>query len=289
MVLRPANVKCLICGRNSARQIFNDNGIPILRCLGCGHVFSGYDFQNDFAGYYREPLIEPSDQYWWNEARRSLFSDFCRRYLRKRSGRLLDVGCGLGFFIKKASSYPNWEVTGYEVSPIAVAFARDKLGLSNVHVGRVEDLGLRSGAFDLITLWDVLEHIPEPDKLLIYLRGLLKPNGRLLIHTPNIAFQLPKAYLRHALGISDHLLEAQDHAHMYSQVTLTQLLRRAGFNCFQFIHLRPAQGIAGEHRWWQKALKNIWYYLAVGVAWLTGGRINYDNLSVLATSGRVRD
>ncbi|NQT21326.1 MAG: methyltransferase domain-containing protein [Planctomycetes bacterium] len=214
-----------------------------------------------------------------------MYTDFCQRFVDGKAGRLLDVGCGLGFFLEKVSGFPQWDAFGCEVSRPAVEFARTKLGLANIICGRIEKTDLPEGSFDIITLWDVIEHIPQPDQFLSCLMPLLKDDGFLFAHTPNIRIQLPKAKLKKLLSGSNrrlHYLEARDHANIYSRTTLATVLERNGLPHVRFIHLRPISGIAGNSRWLLRGIKNAWFHSAILLDRATFGRLSIDNLFVIA-------
>jgi len=217
-----------------------------------------------------------------------MYGDFCRRFIVGKRGRLLDVGCGLGYFVRTVAAYPGWEVDGYEISRWAVDFAHTRLGLANVRCGRVEESDFAVGTFDVITLWDVIEHVPDPDPLLSYLASRLKSTGLLFMHTPNIRVQLPKARLKKAImGMQPDTpyLEARDHVNIYSMRTLRAVLERNGFGDIRFTHLRPVQSVAGSRSGLLKVAKNAWFHAAVAVYGLTLGRVNLDNLFVTARVG----
>ncbi len=184
---------CILCRNGKNRIIFREYDIDILKCLNCGHVYSSYDAEQHFDGYFGYDEIDNRDQHWWNEAHEKMYREFCERFLKGKIGRLLDVGCGLGYFVKKAMEYPGWEVCGYEISRSAVNYAKNKLGLSNISQGKVEDSGFQDDYFDIITIWDVIEHIPDPHPVLKYLSNILKQDGILFMHTPNAQIQVPKA------------------------------------------------------------------------------------------------
>jgi SAM-dependent methyltransferase len=101
-----------------------------------------------------------------------------------RAGRLLDVGCGTGAFMAAAAAN-GWEPVGVELSEDAVNLAHRKTGL-RVLCGDlcVDDL-VEPESFDAVTLWGVLEHVPNAEMLLSACSRLLRPNGYLLLETPN--------------------------------------------------------------------------------------------------------
>jgi 2-polyprenyl-3-methyl-5-hydroxy-6-metoxy-1,4-benzoquinol methylase len=277
--------RCIVCDHSENSVVFQENGIDVLRCTNCGHVFSSFHAMQDYDGYFKAYSVVSADQFWWNEAHKEMYEDFCQRFIAGQEGQLLDVGCGLGYFVKRVSAFSSWRAFGYEISRQAVDFARARLGLPNVFCGRVEDSKLAKKSFDIITLWDVIEHIPNPDPLLSYLSSLLKEDGVLFIHTPNVRVQLPKAKLRKLLrgmraGI--HYLEAKDHINIYSEKTIASILNRNGFSHIRFIHLKPIQSLAGSRNQLLRFLKNFWFYSSCALFHMTFGRINLDNLFVLA-------
>lgn len=277
--------KCLICGSEGSQTVWREFGVDILRCRVCAHVFSAYAGEDNYAGYFGEEDLSEEDYFWWNEAHQAMYDDFCRRFIAGRSGRLLDAGCGLGYFVKKISAYSAWQVFGYEISQPAVNFARRKLGLPNVFCGRVEESGWPPKNFNIITLWDVIEHLANPGSMLTHLSFLLADDGFLFIHTPNIKIQLPKARLKKLFkGVKEgtHYLEAKDHLNIYSPGALTKILNQNGFKRVEFVHLKPIQSAAGSKSIFLKFIKNFWYYFSVIVFKASAEKINLDNLFVVA-------
>jgi 2-polyprenyl-3-methyl-5-hydroxy-6-metoxy-1,4-benzoquinol methylase len=279
------NTTCIVCRSRENKAIFREHEVDMLCCSKCGHVFSSWDADQNYEAFWGEGSIESEDQFWWNEAHDGMYSDFCRAFVEGKSGKLLDVGCGLGYFVKRVSQHPGWDAYGYEISPHAVEFARRKLGLGNVFAGRVEDSLLAAESFDIITLWDVVEHIPDPEPLLSHLLTLLKPGGILFLHTPNIKAQLPKARLKkliRGMRADLHYIEAKDHVNIYSMKSLAKILRRNGYGDFEFIHLRPVQSVSGSKSRLLKLAKNAWFHSSVALHRATFGAVNFDNLFVVA-------
>lgn len=276
---------CIICRSLDHTPVFREYDIDFLRCDSCGHVFSSSQGDQDYNQYFGINPIESEDQFWWNEAHRQPYEDFSKLFLRGRAGRLLDVGCGLGYFVKAVSCLPAWEAFGYEISKPAVDFARNKLGIGTVFFGKVEFSEFEKESFDIITLWDVIEHIADPNPLLSYLSSILKRDGVLFIHTPNVQVQLPKARFRkltRGMKRGVHYLEAKDHLNIYSPYTITLILRRNGFEAINFIHLRPIQSISGNSSTLLRFAKNVWFYSSVALYCASRGRFNLDNLFVIA-------
>src|SRR5262245_34363492 len=106
---------CLLC--NSARRdvVFREFDVDIVRCSDCGHVFSSAPTDSNYDGYWGDEVVQP-DAYW-SAARESMYVDFRNRFITGRSGRLLDMGCGLGFFVRGIAANPSWQAHGCEISP----------------------------------------------------------------------------------------------------------------------------------------------------------------------------
>lgn len=269
---------CVICKSSKNKVTFNEEGVNVFRCLRCGHVYSQHNQSQNYDGYFYRN-ISSYNNFWWDEAHRKMYDDFFNRYILGRNGCLLDVGCGLGFFIKRISSYKGWDVKGCEISQTAVEFAKNKLSLNNIRQGRVEELNYPPNYFDIITMWDVLEHIPDPDCLLRCLRVVLKDDGIFFIHTPNINIQLPKARIKKFFWKNHHhFLEAKDHINIYSPRTIKMLLEKYGFKNFNFVHLHPIQSVSGSRSIFLRLVKNLWFYLSVVIFYISFKSININNL-----------
>lgn len=153
-----------------------------------------------------------------------------------RPGRLLDIGCGTGLFPAVARRR-GWTSFGVDESSEATNHAREHFGL-DVWKGSFEDFAERGERFDLITLWDVIEHSREPVALLVQARQALRAGGMLALSTPNqrslldavagLAYRASAGRLRAPLEkfyIEQHFL-------YFSPETLRGTLRRAGLHAF---------------------------------------------------------
>ena len=98
-------------------------------------------------------------------------------------GKLLDIGCAAGFFLKVAKDM-SWETYGIELSDYAARYAREEFDL-NVQTGTTETIEFPEKYFDVITMWDVIEHLPNPRSFIRDISQLLSKNGLLVLGTPN--------------------------------------------------------------------------------------------------------
>ena len=109
-----------------------------------------------------------------------------RNVLRYRAaqGDLLDVGCGMGDFCILAKE-AGFRVFGTEFSGQYAEVAKSVSGAEHVYVGRLQEIDFGNKMFDVISLWHVFEHLPDPLPTLVSLMGLLKPGGLISIEVPN--------------------------------------------------------------------------------------------------------
>ncbi len=245
---------CPVCGSANPAFLFRKDGHDMVRCGGCGLVYGGEDPAGiDFDALYGEAYYSGGSD--------AVFADYVgqeparRAHARRklavlrtlppriaRRGRLLDVGCAAGFFLAEARRH--YEVQGVELSAWSSAYARDRLGLP-VSTGTLQDAKLPADRFDVVTLWDVIEHVPDPVPLLTEAARVLKPGGRLVLTTGDWG----SAYAqRHGAGW--HLMTPPWHLTMFSRDTLALAAQRAGLRVVAW----RSEGVAGDGwRWRNKA------------------------------------
>ena len=174
--------ECILCGSKSISHFDY-----VSACKKCGLVFNNPrpNMQSISRFYSQEGKTnswmgaDKQEKAWARLASRRL-----RRVLAiKRTGRLLDVGCGIGRFINAARK-AGFEVQGIELSTSAVNIAKQKYGL-NLLFGDLDDLDFEIEKFDVITLWHSLEHVPYPGRTLTKIKSILADGGYLVIAVPN--------------------------------------------------------------------------------------------------------
>lgn len=297
----PAVKKCVLCGETSGTPVWREQEVDIVRCGGCGLIYT--DLEETIAEtFWKEPKPEKIDRedFYWDTARGAVYEEVLSLLAPGAEGargrRILDVGCGKGYFLHRAAAR-GFEPWGREISPQAVRFAREKLGLPNVTQGRVEDAGYPKGFFHAITLWDVIEHLPDPGPVLAAAAEFLAEDGVLFVQTPNIAFHLPYAHAKRALAFlprfrrsRKHLLEAKHHLIQFSRGTLARMLARSGFRETAFHVLPPIESVAGSRSRSLAAAKRGYTRAAAALFRGTGARVFLSNtLDVFASKGALPD
>jgi len=219
---------CALCAEGRTRTLFEVDGSVIVRCDDCGLVRqatrplttaalydSDYYATDDPKGGYANYFLD-------SDVNRRTFRDRIRaieqRYGRK--GRLLDVGCALGDFLLEAKA-AGWDVEGVEISAFAAQRARER-GL-RVSTGRLEDLDLPEASFDVITLYDAIEHMTDPVRTLAAVRRLLTPGGIVQLVTPNVGGLQARVLGRHW-----YHYKPGEHLFYFAPNTLRATIERAG-------------------------------------------------------------
>jgi SAM-dependent methyltransferase len=169
------------------------------------------------------------------DARYSAMLGLIEGYVPEK-GRLFEVGVGAGLFLR-AAARRGWTVSGIELSPTAVAFARDRLGV-NVTECSAETMPLDVAPFDVVVMFDVIEHFFDPIVVLRAIRSILRPGGLLVVATPNY-----HALSRHALGSQWAILSPFEHMYYFSEATLRRGLHNAGFTDVQYARRFPGWGV----------------------------------------------
>jgi 2-polyprenyl-3-methyl-5-hydroxy-6-metoxy-1,4-benzoquinol methylase len=138
------------------------------------------------------------------------------------AGRLLDIGCGSGAWLVLMKGL-GWEAEGIDFDPQAVD-AANKAGL-RVHAGVLEDQKYPSEHFDALTMSHVIEHVPDPIATITECYRLLKPNGRLVLFTPNTS-----SLCHYYFGQDWRGLEPPRHLHIFSFTSMRRLFAHVGFS-----------------------------------------------------------
>src|SRR5688572_10015629 len=232
-VLAPARIAevtnhCALCPEAGSRALFQVDGSLVVSCGGCGLVRqdtrplaaselydSDYYATDDPKGGYANYFLDADVN---RRTFRQRIQAIERRYGRR--GRLLDVGCALGDFLLEAKA-AGWDVEGVEISSYAAQRARER-GL-RVTAGRLEELDLRESSFDVITLYDSVEHLTDPIATLAAVRRLLVPGGIVHLVTPNVG-----GLQARILGRYWYHYKPGEHLYYFSPRTLRAALEAAG-------------------------------------------------------------
>ncbi len=241
---------CQICGDANGTEMFRDPPFRVMRCPKCSlvyvtprhaddqlHKVYGLDYWNS-----DEPKTRGYASYALDE--HLYLKTFQRRlglvaqHVPPTPLRVLDIGCAAGFFLRVMRENGH-EVHGVELSPEIAHYAISSLGSDCIHVGTTADLAQSKPeyaphSFDLVTLWDVVEHVPDPQELLRQAHSFLKPDGVLILETQNVHSSFARL-----LGRRWQHFKHEEHLYHFNPDTIRTLLQQSGF---QVIRNTPAYG-----------------------------------------------
>lgn len=170
--------------------------------------------------------------------------------------RLLDIGCGTGYFLT-AAAQQGWDSSGIEPSSEAAALG-SAVHKRTVHVGRIEEAALENSSLGAVTAWEVLEHIPEPLDFLRQIHGLLQPTGVFAGSVPNYA--RPRYRFGTDLGPSS---VPPVHLNFWGPESLAALLRRAGFVEVHVVVPQLAWDVLRPVR--RPSFRKLWRFLMIAI------------------------
>lgn len=222
---------CLLCeGFSESRLLFHTSR-AIFQCTACALVYAdpssapAFDYPED---YYRDGVY--ADYLADRDAIQRNAPRVLEELERMVDGRqLLDVGCATGFFLQAARAR-RWDVRGLEPSEYASDYARRELGLQ-VETASIVSPPEGLPQFDVVTLWDTIEHLDRPDLALSNIHKLLKPNGVLVFSTGDYASMLRRLTRRRWRLFGD-----PTHNFFFDEQTLRLILMRAGFEVLRVTH-----------------------------------------------------
>jgi SAM-dependent methyltransferase len=241
---RPGSNRCTSCGSDSLQTLYTvrDSNrrstgevFSIARCRTCGISQTlPQPAKERIASYYTEDYYPASAG--GPQARRSQLEKLALVRKTSTSGRLLDIGTGVGLFLREAQE-AGFSAEGVEISATTAALGRDQLGVE-IHTGDFLTIPLSPSSYDIVTLWHSLEHFHQPREVLGKIARLLKPGGRVVIAVPNINSLQARLFRSrwYHLDVPRHLFH-------FTPDTLTALLRDAGFTVSS-VHFA-----SGEHNW----------------------------------------
>lgn len=295
------HVRCGLCGADDTRPVAEIDGFHIVRCRQCGLVYVNPRFPEKplqeiyTAEYYDHDGIQNGleffgyDNYLADEA--NIKITFCKRLKTierfAAPGKLLDVGCATGFFLDLARSQ-GWQVCGSEVSDFSARYAHEKLGL-DVHLGTLRSLQFEPQSFDVVTMWDVIEHVPDPLAELQEVQRILKPGGVFSVITPDVG-----SWMARLLGNRwEEFRRVREHIYFFSRGTLGAMLHKVGFQVLKIesadkvFYLGPAVQRLKYYAW-DGAVTNAMTKLVYRLG-LDGLRINVNPFTKMAVYARKLD
>ncbi len=267
---RPPHVEweetnCLLCGSDDWKPLIEApdrtpglGGVIfcVVQCQKCDLCFTNPRPNDRTLGQFYPPSYSPHKPFRQAQSKRQsrryssllkwLKEDDSKDEESAYRGKLLDFGCGSGLFLERMRGL-GWDVMGVDISQDTVFRLRYDLDIPAV-VGTLPHPELKPGTFDVITMWQALEHVPWPRQILEAAKDLLVPGGKLIIAVPNIA-SLPFKWFRKAW----FALELPRHLTHFTPETLRRMIESCGLQNgpLKMIRhsnwLRLSAGLANKH------------------------------------------
>jgi SAM-dependent methyltransferase len=240
---------CGICGQTGLTPLFRASDVnfhtteevfTIEQCPGCGVAQTVPRMAEQELGQYYPSRYYPTVTLDAAQFERSIGRyqkakvRLIRRY--RKGGEILDIGCGAGYFVHEAS-VAGFEAEGLEFSREAAAFGRSNWNL-RITEGDLLNSSFAEGSFDIITFWQVLEHLPKVSEALDRVSALLRPGGLLVIAVPNFGSWQARFFR----GRWYHL-DVPRHQFHFNPSSLRSLLEKRGFEVKGIDHR------SAEHNW----------------------------------------
>jgi SAM-dependent methyltransferase len=237
-------VTCPRCKSDEARMHYDLGEASIVACVGCGLLYLhpwptpeetsslyGEDYFHNVASLKGDPraIYGYADYIAERANKQSQYARIARELralLLPREGppRLLEVGCGYGYFLDEAFEQ-GFEVTGLEFNRFAVERLRRKYAFP-ILAGALEDVELPPAHFDAVVMFDVIEHLRDPFRALDSLCPALRPGGVLVVSTPDA-----ESVTSRLLGARlEDFRRTREHLFFFGRRTLGEMLREHGFD-----------------------------------------------------------
>jgi 2-polyprenyl-3-methyl-5-hydroxy-6-metoxy-1,4-benzoquinol methylase len=247
-----AVTRCRVCGSEQFRPQFREGSHEVRRCVACGFVWVSPRLEDaELQALY------DSERYWRSDSPRTVgYGDYrgdARLYLRTfrrrldralrggpHGGRALDVGCGAGYCLEVLAER-GFDAYGVEVSETIAREAKARVGAGRVHAGTLETSPHSPESFDLVTMWDVVEHVVDPRALLERTRRLLRPDGLLVLETQNV-----DSLFARLLGRRWHHYKHDEHLSHFAPATLSRLLQETGLRVDTLTPRFAGKYVSGE-------------------------------------------
>ena len=233
------DVACGLCGSTERTLKFRDGPFAVVTCTQCELTYvtprlaDGALIEQVYDEGYWSSSAAKDRGYTDYRADAPLYLATYRRRMRvvrrhfARPGRVLDVGCAAGYFLQVMREH-GWQVTGLEPSDAIRPQAEERLGKEHVQAGLLGQIELPRASFDLVTMWDVIEHIPDVVAAARAVRELLAPGGKFLIETQDV-----DSLAARVLGPRWQHYKHAEHIYHFQRRTLATVLERAGFRVLE--------------------------------------------------------
>jgi len=240
------NKRLCWCGNETVIPFSNE----YVRCSECGTLISVVGLTDEQLKVENDDDAFYGKQYWLEHQSKDLGfpnifersrNDLVDRNLhwlktllkyKRPPSKVLELGCSHGSFVAMLG-HAGYDAAGMEMSPWVVEFARETFDIP-VFVGPIETVELENSTYDVLALMDVMEHLPDPVGTLRRALDLLKPDGILLIQTPQFREEMNYQMLVETSGAFLEQFKSDEHLYLFTKDSAARLFRQLGAEYIQF-------------------------------------------------------
>lgn len=211
------NKKCLVCNSKNLKEI-KVKGLNLIKCKKCGLEWqkkfpTPKELNKIYSNYFQNKIDYSKNLFW-----KKIYSEYVKKI---KPGKILDIGCGLGDFLQILKKN-KWTIYGIDLNKKSVDESKKKLNTNRIFNKKIEDYSPKI-KFKLITMFDLIEHVYKPDKILKKSYKILKKGGYILINTPDTSNWFKKVFGKNWFQYKE------EHLYYFNKKSLILLLKKQGF------------------------------------------------------------
>ena len=228
---------CQVCASADISAQFIVQGIQVKKCAQCGLVFvHPLPEEKELRAGYQQQYFQSADPLSWGYENYLLMDKENRQTAARRlhiveelikSGSLLEIGCATGIFLQEAGKH-GFQLTGIEISEFAGRIGREKYQVPII-TGTLPEAGLPENNYDLVAMWDMLEHVPNPVAELAAAAKVLKGGGYLFLTVPDTGTLAARLLGKKWFGFS----KIREHLYYFNKKSIELALHKTGFEVLQ--------------------------------------------------------
>ncbi|MCH2231480.1 MAG: class I SAM-dependent methyltransferase [Crocinitomicaceae bacterium] len=213
------HIKCIKCGSADLAPLTRYSNSNLTSCKSCDFIFcKGIPSEQTLLDYYENNYQRTN---YFSPITRARYNHLLDKFESKRkTNRILDIGCGHGFFLEVAKER-GWEVYGTELSNKAIEDC--ELKEIQMHKGRILESTYEENTFDIVVSIEMIEHINYPKEYVKIIQRILRKGGQCYITTPNF-----NSLLRYYLKEKYDVIEYPNHLCYYTKKSLSSLFHENG-------------------------------------------------------------
>lgn len=223
-----SKMQCPACGNNNFINLLQKDDLRLIKCTGCKLIqMDNLAAQFDIGHYdYYKNRINMTQNDLYNSITAKRYINLLNRLeLYRKNNAMLDIGCGEGQFLSVAKRL-NWQIRGVEIAPYAAQICK-KFNIE-VDCRDLLEMDLSSDYYDIVTMFEVLEHLTKPREYLLKINSILRKGGILIVTTPNF-----NCITRRIIQ-KDWSLIHREHLFYYTPHSIKKLIKGNNFKIINF-------------------------------------------------------